>query len=327
MIVTVALLIAACDPGIVDSTMGPSRPEPDQAATGPVIESLTVDTATFVLHDEGDGSVALETLYPGLQTTVERALFDDWSTLRESSTCGWLAEPEDEDPMRCDVELPRVLYGRVTDPDVGYVCIGSLEHFEEDPGFAVTGTRFLERDGDGYILEAARPGEVAAPHFLTAGGTRLGAPPLDAPSDPIYRACEAAARTEQAERVIDVALLVEADESIIGRDALTIMFAAGLERGGISVGAFEDGEPAPLFVEVTPTAQRFKVSLVDENYSEPIMSAELDWPDEIDALLEAKEPCIGMTTVGVSFGPGVLDGDGNDITVRFVGSECGTVGP
>jgi hypothetical protein len=228
--------------------------------------------------------------------------------------------------MGCDVELPRVLYGRVTDPDIGYVCIGSLEHFEDDPDFAVTGTRFLERDGDGYILEAARPGEVAAPHFLTAGGTRLGVPPLDAPSDPIYRSCEAAAGIEQVERVVGVVLLVEADASIVDRDALAIMFAAGVERSGISMSAFEGGESVPIFVGVTPTAQRLEVSLVDENYTEPIVSTELDWPDEIDALLEAKEPCIGMTTIGISIGPGVLAGDGSDIAVRFVGSECGSVG-
>ena len=92
------------------------------------------------------------------------------------------------------------------------------------------------------------------------------------------------------------------------------------------MGAFEGGEPTPFLVKLTPTARRFETSLVDENYSEPIVSAELDWPDEIDALLAAEEPCIGVTTIGVAFGPGALAGDGNDITVRFLGSECGGVG-
>jgi len=323
LIVAVALLIAACDPSIVDSTMGPTRPEPDLAATGPAVASVDIGSTTFVMHDEGDGWIALEVLHPGLQTTVEPAHLAE---LRESSTCGWLVEPENEDPTGCDIELPRVIYGRVTDPDIGYVCVGSLDELQEDPGFTITGTRFLERDEDGYILEAARPGEVAVPHFLTAGGTRIGDPPLDAPSDPIYRSCEAAAGIEQAERVVQVVLLVEADPSIIDRNELTIMFAAGVARGGISTSAFEGGEPVPFFVGVTPTAQRFETSLVDENHTEPIVSIELDWPDEIDALLEANEPCIGVTTIGVSFGPGVLAGDGKDITVRFIGSECGSVG-
>ena len=322
MLVVGALMLSSCFTGYGSESMGPQRPEPDMPAEGPVIASVDVDGTSFVMHDESDGQVAVEIIHPGLQTTVERALLNDWNTLRETSTCGWLADPVEEAPGDCDVELPRVFYGRVTDPDVGYVCVGAVEHFEQDPGFGVTGARFLTRDEDGYILEAAQPGEGAAPHLLTVGGSRVGDPPLDAPSGPIYEACEAATGVEEFEAAVWVDLSVRLDESLRQGDRLVVMVLGGLHRGGISAGAFEGDEAVPITFGVTPTAHRFTVAVVDENDSEPIVSTDLVWPDEIYELLAADERCTGLTMVELTLGAGVLDGDEDAIDVRFVGSEC-----
>ncbi len=86
-----ALTLSSCFTGYGSESMGPQQPEPDMPGEGPVIASVEVDGTSFVMHDESDGQVAVEIIHPGLQTTVERALLNDWSTLRETSTCGWLA--------------------------------------------------------------------------------------------------------------------------------------------------------------------------------------------------------------------------------------------
>ncbi len=318
--VGIILLTAGCSAG--RSSMGPQRPEPSEPATGPIVASIDVADTTFVMHDEGDGWVAVEVLYPGLQTTIERAPFNTWNVLSETSTCGWLVESGAEVPGECDVDLPRILYGRVTDPDIGYVCIGTINQRDGDPGFSVPGARFLTPDANGYILEEAQPGEGPFPHFLSAGGSRLGDPPLDAPSGPIYEACEAATGIEEPEKVVWVDLQLVLDESLSGNDDLTVMIVSGLDRGGISTSTYKGNDGYLPTFGVTPTAHRFFVELVDENASTSIMSVDLEWPDEIHELLSSEEACDGISVVEVSLAEGVLDGSTDAVDVRFVGSDC-----
>lgn len=314
-----ALLLASCDTTLLAESESPQKPEPSETANGPIVASIDVAKTTFEMHNEGDGLLAVEVVHPGLQTTVEGGYFGDWNVLRATETCGWLADPNEENATGCDIELPRVLYGRVTNPDVGYVCVGTIE--ESADGGEVTGARILPSDKNGYIFEVAQPGEVPTAHMLTSGGSRLGDPPLDAPSDPIHKFCEDATGIEEPEVALVVDLLVNLDESL-RNDDLTIMLLSGLHRGGIDLSAREGGEPFQFIVEVTPSALRFAVELFDENYTQPIMSTELAWPEEIYELLASNEPCSGQTIVEVIVGPDVLEEAEDAVDVRYVGSEC-----
>jgi len=320
MIVAVALLLAACDPGIVDSTMG--RPAPSEPPIGPIVSSIEVAGTTFTMHDEGDGCLAVDVGHLGLQTTVERRCFNEWNTVAETSPCGWLDEPPDvgvSDLGGCDVDLPRVFYGRITDPAVGYTCVG---RFSESSGSAgVVGARILTPDSDGYILEAAAPGEKGPPHFLSPGGSRIGDPPLDAPSDPIYRFCEARAGVEQHELEYDVDLLVAFDESL-RTDDVTVFFHTGLDRVGVSGGAFDGSGPVVVPVRVTPALPDLDVQV--ETADGPTFARPLVWPIALRRLLASGELCDGLTTVEVSVGAGVVDGSGvvEPVELRFAGSDC-----
>lgn len=179
-------LIGACSTGHVDTTMPPSRPEPSPPATGPTVATLALGDTTFSLHDEGGGCLALAIDHPGLQSTVERGCFEGEHVAEMSDACGWLAS--EEPPSGCGVALPIVFYGQVLEPGIGYLCVGTMRSSEGTE--EVISARFLPFDGDGFILDEAHPDETRAAHLLTDGGLRYGQPPLDTPSDSIYRMCE-----------------------------------------------------------------------------------------------------------------------------------------
>lgn len=172
-----------------------SRPTaPSEPATGSAIRELVVGETVFTLHDEGDNCIAVEISHPGLQETIERMCFNDLNTLRITDSCGWLTGSPREKPYPCDVELPQILYGIVTVPRYKFVCVG---RFTLDGASSLTGARVLPMGKDGLVFTMAEPGESYHAHFLTGGGKRLGDPPLDAPSDPIYTMCEAQVAAER----------------------------------------------------------------------------------------------------------------------------------
>jgi len=182
----IGALIGACSTGHVDTTLPLSRPEPSQPATGPTAATLAHGDTTFSLYDEGGGCLALVIDHPGLQSTVERACFEGEHVIEMSDACGWLAS--EEPPSGCDVALPSVFYGQVRGPGIGYLCVGTMRSSMGEQ--EVVSARFLPLEVDGFILDQAHPGETPAAHLFTHGGLRYGQPPLDAPSDTIYRFCE-----------------------------------------------------------------------------------------------------------------------------------------
>lgn len=273
-----------------------------------------------MMYDEGEGTTAVEVLHPGIQPTVHRAKFNQSNILRATETCGWLTEPNSEvNEWGCDIELPRVFFGRVTNPDIGYVCVGTIESF--GGGFNVRGARVLEFDSSGFILAAAAPNESSAPHLFTASGSQYGEPPLDAPSAPIYEACESVIGVDGSEKKIWVDLWVSVDDSLPTDDHLTIVIGAGFFTRGISLGAFEDETRIQLTFAMTSSAKRLSVEVHNELDEGVLVSSQLDWPVEIDDLLMQPEACDGLTTLQMDVGAGVLDGE-PDIEFRFVDSEC-----
>jgi hypothetical protein len=186
VVLVAGALIGACSMGHVDTTMPPPRPEPSPPATGPTVAILALGDTTFSLHEEGGGCLALAIDHPGLQSTVERACFEGEHVVDVSDACGWLAS--ENPPSGCGVALPIVFYGQVREPAIGYLCVGTIRSSEGTE--EVTSARFLPLDGGGFILDEAHPDEARAAHLFTNGGLRYGHPPLDAPSDTIYRLCE-----------------------------------------------------------------------------------------------------------------------------------------
>ncbi len=314
------LVMLSLSTACISHDHGPQRPEPDSAAQGTVVASIEVEDTRFVMHDEGDGIVAVEVIYRGLQQTVARARFDQSNILTETDTCGWLIEPNPEaGDFECDVELPRVFFGRVTNPEIGHVCVGTIENFSG--GFNVREARIIEFDDEGFMLSAARPDESSAPHLFTAAGSQYGEPPLDAPSAPIYEACEAVLGSGQSEHKVWIDLWISLDDSIPRDDRLRLLVTAGLFDVGVSLGAFEGEESVPLTFSVTPTATRFSVEIYDEGKDELLMSTNLKWPDEIEELLAKPESCNGLTILELNVEAGVLDGE-DDLALRFGESEC-----
>ncbi|MCP4305432.1 MAG: hypothetical protein GY788_11255, partial [bacterium] len=171
-----ALVLGACTGGGINESSGPQRPDPSEPASGPVVAVIEVSGTSFELHDEGEGCVAVDVVHPGLQMTVERRCFEGQQVVSVTSTCGWLATPVTAEQSGCDLELPVAFYGRVTDPNIGYVCIGTIEDSGGSSG--VTAARFVNPVGDGFILEAAQPDESPYAHLFSTGGSRYGDPPL-----------------------------------------------------------------------------------------------------------------------------------------------------
>jgi hypothetical protein len=305
------LLLAGCgaDGRTVVDLAPPGPPPPSEPSTGPLVRQVTVDDTDFRLRDEGDGCVALEISHPGLQTTVERRCFERELVLNSSTSCGWLERPETGNAgFNCHVSLPTVLYGRVTDPAVAYVC--------------QAGGRFLAPDGDGFILEPARAGEGASAHLFTAEGLRYGTPPLSS-SSRIYERCETGAPwgSPGIEYLIEVILNVEED---LMRDDITVVMDAGLDRVGASGGTIrKEDTPAYLLLRVPSSSTHVMVSVLigdDQIFPEEEISFDYDWPEAVSTVIHSGNPCTGSAAImRVEVGTSILQGDSE--AVRMLAAE------
>lgn len=317
VVVVVALAVAACGGGNLNESFGPQRPEPSEPASGPVVAAIDVSDTGFELHDEGEGCVAVEVVHPGLQTTVEQGCFEGQQVLSATSSCGWLTDPATDQQSGCDVELPIVFYGRVTDPNIGYVCVGTIGDSGGSAG--VKSARFVDVDSDGFILDAAGPDEAPYAHLFTVGGLRYGDPPLDAPSDPIYRLCEGQAPWRETALGYGVDLEVTYAESL-RTDDVTVYFNSGLDLIGVSGGSFTGDESVTVPVRVPDSSAVLGVTV--ETEVGPILGWDYRWPDELLAILQSGVPCNGLTVIQVSVGSEVLDGSDTAIELKLLRSDC-----
>jgi hypothetical protein len=312
-----ALFVAACSGGDVNESSGPQRPEPSEPASGPVVAVIDSSDTRYELHDEGEGCVAVDIIHPGLQTTVERMCFEGQQVISATSECGWLAVPDSDERSGCDLELPVVFYGQVTDPNIGFVCVGAIGDAGGSSG--VTSARFVEVDGDGFILEAAGPDDAPYAHLFNAGGLRYGDPPLDAPSDPIYRLCEGQAPWSETALEYGVDLEVTYSESL-RTDDVTVFFHSGLDRVGVSGGVFAGDESVSLPVRVPESSSVLGVTV--ETDVGPILGWDYRWPDELLEILQSGVACNGLTVIQVSVGSEVLEGVDTAIELELLGSDC-----
>lgn len=291
-----------------------------------MVAETTIDATTFLLHDEGDGCVALEIRHPGMQSTVERRCFERDNVLDVSTTCGWLTQPEAAADIAlalsiaidCDVDLPPVLFGRVTDPSIGYVCLGTLVEDAEPP--IVDTARFLDFDPSGYILEPAIGGEAAAAHLFTPDGLRYGTPPLDAPSAPIYEACERLAPWGAAGSELAAELRIEAGDEL-HRESISVFVDTGLDHYGVSGDAFarEDRVDFPGRIAASSAGVIVRV----EQDGAEVFAASYDWPAELAPILDSESPCLEPIVVTFTVANEVFDGDRDAVTVEMQPSDCG----
>lgn len=318
LLIAIALIVAGCSAtGSVDiESSGPQRPGPSDPPSGPIVASLAVSDTNFVLHDEGDDCVAAEIIHRGLQTTVERFCSGGGYVVDATSTCGWFDTPRDTPPEGCDIELPSVLYGYVADQAIGYVCIGTITDASGAAG--VTAARFIDPTADGYLLVPAQLDESSAAHLFSETGLRYGDPPLDAPSDPIYRLCEEQAPWGETGVEYGVDLQVALDESL-QTDDVTVLFQSDLESIGIQ-GDCCDGDDPTIFVRVPASSSALGVTV--EVDGRPVLRRDYPWPQELLEILSSGEACNGLNVVRVTFDPEALDGSDAAVELRLVGSSC-----
>lgn len=311
----VVLLVAGCGANRVIDGPGP-RPDPSAPATGPVVAAITSGATVFQLHDEGGGCLAVNVERPGLQRTVDRQCFTEVSPSVVSATesCGYLTEPA-ASAGDCDVELPRVVYGLVTNPDVAHVCLGIIP--EDGP---VAGARFVDQDAAGRVFTLAKPDEATrAPHLFTAAGQRYGDPPLDAPSGPIYEMCEALAPWGDAARTVEVGFRITVSDEV-RRDDVVVSVDAGTGPMAVGGGAFRDTRTVDVHAQVG--RDRKDVRVVIRAAGEVVLDARYDWPSEVQRILTAPDPCAGPVNINLRLTPAALEGDEAAVTLQYNGADC-----
>jgi hypothetical protein len=314
----VALLVSSCT-SEVDS--GPQRPEPSEPSTGAIVREVTVGDTDFLLHDEEAGCVAAEIVHPGLQSTVERRCFGGEQVLSSTRSCGWLdARDERAQQFDCDVELPVVFFGRVTAPGIGYVCVGTIED-TADGGAGVVAARFVDVSGGGFILEPAGVGESDAAHLFTVGGLRYGEPPLDAPSDPIYRLCEAEAPWGRTEIGSEIEVWITLDEAL-QTDDLVFGVAGGTGSQAVAGGAFSDGAgPQPIYLVVPSQGSELTAWVETVVEGDRLLERSYPWPAQFLDVLSGEVEC-EVARISVHFAERVRSGDADAVSVSWEGRGC-----
>ncbi|HAX81156.1 MAG TPA: hypothetical protein DCY40_01120 [Actinobacteria bacterium] len=311
------VLVSACSQGHYDGTTIPQRPPPAEAARGPEVRTRVIGQTSFALHDEGDGCLAVVVSHPGLQSTVgRRCLYP--GELTATNICGWLADPPPTTTYgACDVTLPQVFFGQAQDPNIGYVCVGTILPVGGAEG--VMSARFLDMDGGGYILDAPNPDESTAAHLFTPGGIRYGFEPLDAPSDPIYRFCEdqhpwGATEYSASLRVFfDLGAALRSDEVVILIDTGTG------PRGMSGLAGGEEGIHLPTTLPASSPGLAVRIEVEG---AEPVEYF-LPWPEAVRTLLDAGRPCRGGLQVRLTLEDSALSGSAAAAALTLSANLCG----
>lgn len=296
----VLLVIAGCgEQGEIDR-LAP-RPAPDDPPSGTFMTEISVAGTDFRLYDEGAGCLAVDIVQPGLQRTVEHGCFAGEHVLGATTACGWLTAAADAYPLGCDVRLPRVIFGRVDDPQIGFACLGVI--LDGGKG-VIESARFVTIGDNGVIFEPALPDETAVAHLFTARGARYGQPPMDAPSDPIYRYCESLAPWGEPEATYLIELSIDLGVEL-RRGDVVLALDAGL--GAMRIAG--DASPSPILfpMDVPASASGLTVSIEREAGS---ITTTLLWPAELAAMLTGGRRCDGPTRLSVQV---ALDSTGTGI--------------
>ncbi len=289
------LLLTACGGDTGDR--GPERPEPPQLPTGEVVQSIDVDDTRIDLY--AGQCPAIVATAPGMQTHVERLCPSGARVTSATETCGWLADQDLDAGYECDVTIPRVIYGKVTTPNIGWVCVGQIP--EEGP---ITSVRFLEFDEAGYILQPALPDESYHAHLYTPEGIQYGDPPLDAPSATIYDLCVLQAPWGETGPAHAALLTIELADSL-RHGGVTVFLDAGAGPVGMSGSAADADEPARLATTIPASSPGLLVRIeIDENQF--TYSDSHGWPEDVRRAFDSG--CAGLLEIEVTIGGAVTAG-------------------
>ena len=303
------LLLTACSGDSGDR--GPERPEPPELPTGEVVRSVGVDDIRFDLY-AGECPAIVATA-PGMQTHVERFCpGPNWVT-NATEACGWFADEELDAGYECDVAMPRIIYGKVTTSDIGWVCVAQVP--QEGP---ITSVRFLEIDEAGYILQPALPNESYHAHLYTPGGIQYGDPPLDAPSGTIYDLCALRAPWGESVPTHDLLLRVQLAESW-QHGGVTVFLDAGSGPIGMSGAAIESDEPLVFAVATPASSPGLRVSIeIDRNQF--VYTDSHAWPMEVLDLLASE--CDEPIEIEVAI-DGAVEAGHTGVGLRLANNHCG----
>ncbi len=314
-LLALVILLSACGGGYIDTIdRGPTRPEPGAPPDGAPVRTITVEETTFTLYAE-DNCVAVETVTPGLMTDVARYCPSQDYPVTATTSCAWSDAEVDAERFGCDAQIPTVLFGRVTSPNIGWVCIAT-----RPPESLTTSVRFLDFGDDGYILTEQHENEVRDAHLFAPNGARFGTPPLDAPSIDIYEGCEAAAPWGDTTPMNYEAMITLTVDRSLANDDLTITIDAGLGEQWVS-GNANDGDPIDLLEMVGAGSSGIMIRILDPESNE-ILSHLYEWPDRIRAIVASGAACREPMKIQLTIGSAALVGDATAIGMSVDDNFC-----
>jgi len=315
------LVVGACSGEIIDTTSIP-RSAPATPAEGPIVADIVIGDTTFVLHDEGEGCLAVAIDRPGLQSTVSRQCFSGEQVLAATTACGWLVEAaKDPGNSGCDVTLPVAFFGQVRATGIGYVCVGAVR----DPYGAagVVSARFVRYDDAGYLLTPAGQDEVPLAYLFTSGGLRYGQPPADAPADPTYRLCEQQAPWGVADREVSVRITIGVGATLQSGN-VTFLLDGGTGPVALSGGSVADGFIAGFPLRVASSSAGLDVTIESRDGEE--VGFFRPWPPSFQAALDAGIGPLNPSTsieLRLVIGDGALTGEDGAVELFVPGYPDG----
>lgn len=309
------LLLTACAETHIDT--GPMRPEPPDPPGGQAVRSLQLDDSAFTLYARGD-CVTVEVVTPGLMNNVETYCPGQDYPVSATSPCSWLETEPEQAGIGCDAEVPTVLFGRVTSPDIEWVCVATRPE-----NSTTTAVRFLEHGADGYILTERRPDESQYAHLFTFNGARYGQPPLDAPSTDMYAACEAAAPWDDIAISYDAIVTLDLEEPL-RRDDVVVSLEAGLGETGV-IGNITPDEAGDIFLRIGAHSDGLAIRIQAPESAEAL-SVLYSWPDALRRIVNSDRECLEIIHIDVAIAATALDGDPESTTLSVRGDPCSQTG-
>jgi len=185
----------------------------------------------------------------------------------------------------------------------------------------VVAARFIDVSGGGFVLEPARVGESDAAHLFTVGAIRYGEPPFDAPSDPIYRLCEAQAPWGRTEIASEIEVLITLDEALL-TDDLAFGVAGGTGSVAIAGRAFaDDAGPQPIYLVVPSSGSELTAWVETIVGGDRLFERDYLWPAQFLGVLSGEVEC-EVARISVHFAEGVRSGDADAVSVSWEGRDC-----
>lgn len=303
--------------GISEATQVSPFAEIDLPA-GPVVAELAIGDVGYRLFDEGDGCVALLIEGAGLRPAVERSCSsaERGAIVLFSDPCGWFAstDPTQEYDL-CDVEVPQVIHGVVSDPDVGFVCMA------RDRG--AVPVRLLPLEQGRFIFAPVLGGQIRAPFLFTVDGERHNEAVFDVDQSWFFECEQLPGLFELTDTiyVYPLEIVIEIAEELRREDVTVGLTGV---HGEIRVTGVSDGSTLPaVTVQIREDSRGLDVYLVDTATGTTYLDSAHLWSDDVRDVLRSEGACSEPIRVLVSIDPSVLDGNQDSVRTSLLEANCG----